>query len=242
MDMATIYDRVQGLLLDSSDVVAFLRGLAVLSASVVDGASCGVVVRRGARSTITEGGDGFARRLQHIEQRAGRGPCSEALRTREPARVADLVEDDRWIGYRSRALAAGLRSSLSVPLVVREDVLGALSFYSRAPHGFSESDARRAEAFTGHAAAALALLLRYTRQVALAEQMRTALNSRATIDQALGIVMARAGITSAEAFAVLREASQHSNRKLTAIAADLIEAVTGWPPTPPRPFVQQRCR
>jgi GAF domain-containing protein len=239
IDMATLYDGVQDLLLDGPDLVVFLSGLAVLSASVVPGTSCGVTVRRDARSTIAASSDAFAGNLDRIQRRVGGSPCLETLRTGESVVVADLAEDDRWADYRSRALAAGLRSSVSVPLVVRGDVLGALDFFSRAPHDFSEPDTRRAEAFTGYAAAAVALLLRHTRQVALAEQMRTALTSRAMIDQALGIMMVRERVTSTEALAVLREESQNSNRKLSEVAAGLIEAVTGRPPVPPRPFVQR---
>jgi AmiR/NasT family two-component response regulator len=47
-------------------------------------------------------------------------------------------------------------------------------------------------------------------------------------------------ITADAAFVILREASHHQNRKLAAIAEDLIRSFTGLPPTPPRPFTNPR--
>ena len=65
------------------------------------------------------------------------------------------------------------------------------------------------------------------------EQLQLALETRDVIGQAKGILMERFRITADEAFDLLRAASQHSNRKLNALAADL--AATGqWPaPGPP---------
>jgi len=69
-----------------------------------------------------------------------------------------------------------------------------------------------------------------TLQVAQLEQ---ALASRDLIGQAKGILMERYRIPADEAFERLRTASQHSNRKLAALAGDL--AATGqWPPPSPR--------
>lgn len=61
------------------------------------------------------------------------------------------------------------------------------------------------------------------------EQMHHALESRAGIEQAKGIVMAGRRCTPDEAFAVLRELSQHANRKLRAVAEEIV-ATTTVPP------------
>ena len=65
------------------------------------------------------------------------------------------------------------------------------------------------------------------------EQLQLALETRDVIGQAKGILMERFRITAEEAFDRLRTASQHTNRRLNALAADL--AATGqWPvPGPP---------
>lgn len=50
-----------------------------------------------------------------------------------------------------------------------------------------------------------------------------AMRSRAVIEQAKGILMARSQLSPDEAFDMLRRVSQRENRKLRDIAADLVE-------------------
>jgi PAS domain S-box-containing protein len=57
------------------------------------------------------------------------------------------------------------------------------------------------------------------------EQLREAMVSRATIEQAKGVLMAREGVGPDGAFDVLREQSQHANRKLRDVAAELVAEV-----------------
>jgi AmiR/NasT family two-component response regulator len=57
----------------------------------------------------------------------------------------------------------------------------------------------------------------------LAEQLKLAVNSRALIEQAKGILMAKHGIDAATAFDWLRKASMNSNLKLRDIAREVTE-------------------
>jgi anti-anti-sigma regulatory factor len=65
------------------------------------------------------------------------------------------------------------------------------------------------------------------------EQLRQAIVSRPVIDQARGVLMAAHGCTSEQAWDILREASQHSNTKLRAVAAAVVAVAEskGPPPT-----------
>lgn len=53
--------------------------------------------------------------------------------------------------------------------------------------------------------------------------MSQALRSRATIDHAVGIIMADGGRTPEEAFQLLVRVSQRENRKLRDIAAEIVD-------------------
>jgi AmiR/NasT family two-component response regulator len=55
--------------------------------------------------------------------------------------------------------------------------------------------------------------------------MRTALASRAEIEQAKGVLMAVHGITAEEAFGKLVTQSQHTNTKLIVVARKLLESL-----------------
>lgn len=59
--------------------------------------------------------------------------------------------------------------------------------------------------------------------------LRRAMGSRALIDQAKGAVRALTGASDDEAFALLSARSQHQNRKLVSVAADLLAAVDASP-------------
>ena len=53
-----------------------------------------------------------------------------------------------------------------------------------------------------------------------------------SIDQALGVIMAQERCTSAQAFDVLRSASQNRNVKLRDVARQIVIRVSGEPPQP----------
>jgi AmiR/NasT family two-component response regulator len=63
----------------------------------------------------------------------------------------------------------------------------------------------------------------------LAVQMQQALASRAVIEQAKGILMAARGCTDQQAFSILVELSQSSNRKLRDVATAVVEQTQGQP-------------
>jgi len=155
---------LQDLLRDCPDVVGFLLQTAALSAALVPRTSCGVTVRGDRQIATVASSDEFAVLLGEIQHRHGQGPCLQALRTGERVKVPDLATDERWVEYRLHALAAGVRSSVSLPLTVSDTTIGAVSLYSRAPNSFGKKDIRRAESLTLQAANALTLLLRYARR------------------------------------------------------------------------------
>jgi GAF domain-containing protein len=150
--------------------------------------------------------------------------------------VEDMWDDNRWTRYRRHAVAAGVRSSLSLPLQVGDTVIGALNLYSRQPHAFDERLRQSLSAFAAQAAAALTMVLRQARHDETTSQLEQALASRTVIDQAIGIIMAEQRGTAADAFTLLKTHSQNTNRKLRDLAADIIQRVSGEPPDPGAPF------
>ncbi|HJZ06726.1 MAG TPA: ANTAR domain-containing protein, partial [Trebonia sp.] len=64
---------------------------------------------------------------------------------------------------------------------------------------------------------------RYAKARTLAEHLHKALDSRALIDQAIGIVMSRRGIGAEQAFDELSRESQNNNIKLRDLAGRIVE-------------------
>lgn len=167
--------------------------------------------------------------LDANQYRAGRGPCVEAARSGQLVRVKVDDAEDRWPEFVEEARAAGVGSFLSAPLVVNDEISGAVNCYSASDHGFAELDAQLLELYTKAVEIILRTYHRYIRARALAEQLAAALESRAVIDQAKGIIMAARGITAAEAFAVLVEQSQRENIKVRAVAERFVATMTEKP-------------
>ncbi|MGY1636950.1 ANTAR domain-containing response regulator [Geodermatophilus sp. SYSU D00742] len=63
----------------------------------------------------------------------------------------------------------------------------------------------------------------------LAENLDRAMQTRAVIEQAKGILMSQRRCTAAEAFQLLAAASQRSNRKLRDIAEAIVDGVSSIP-------------
>ncbi|CAN5909617.1 hypothetical protein BH23ACT10_BH23ACT10_20840 [soil metagenome] len=120
---------------------------------------------------------------------------------------------------------SGMQAMLALPLTVRDRTLGALNIYSMTPTPFSVADCTVAEVYAGQAGIALANLETHKAAVELTAQLRRALDSRATIDQATGILMAARGLTADQAFNELVSASQRENRKLRDIATTVVDVI-----------------
>jgi GAF domain-containing protein len=149
--------------------------------------------------------------------------------------ITDTRTDSRWPDYMPRAAEHGNLSSLSVPLAIDEDeqVTGALNIYAREPHAFDEESRAAATKFAPYAAVAAGNLHAYRSARDMADNLRIALETRGVIDQAKGILMARHKLTADQAFQVLVRMSMKTNRKLRAVADDLVH--TGELPQPVSP-------
>jgi GAF domain-containing protein len=154
--------------------------------------------------------------LDVLQQETGMGPCIDASRDQVTVRVDDLAADGRWPRYAELAISLGVMSMLCVPLWVDEQQLGSVSLYATAASGFTATDEFLARLFATQAALVLA-------DASRTEQLRQAIATRDSIGQAKGILMERHHITADQAFTVLSECSQHTNRKLAEVARHLAE-------------------
>jgi GAF domain-containing protein len=173
-----------------------------------------------------------ASQLDHVQYDHDDGPCLHCLRHGELVLLKDTERERRWAEYCAAATALGMRSSLSVPLHGTGLARGALNLYADRPDAFGHKEIGRAEAFGAEASRALDLAGRLTSAVELAHQLRQALLSRTTIDQAIGVVMAQNRCDADAAFDMLRAASQNRNVKLRDVAAGVLRSVRNAPPPP----------
>lgn len=216
---------LSGLLLSEEDLERTLRRVADLAVRCIPGCDAvGVTLLEDGACQTRAATGGLVYEVDHFQYDINEGPCLQAVRDREPHQVDDMATSQRWSRFGRHAAERGIHSSLSLPLVVRGEALGALNLYSRRPGAFDASERETALMFAAQAAVALANTQTYAAGVRLAEQLRVALGSRALIDQAIGAVMAQLRCDADEAFGRMREYSQTSHRKLRLVADDILDA------------------
>ena len=168
----------------------------------------------------------FVREVDDIQYRLGEGPCISAAALGEPMRSGSLGGDHRWPRFGPRAGRLGVHSVLSLPLIGADQVVGAMNVYAHGKDAFDERSAQLGELFAVPAAIAVqnAQILAQTQR--LAAQLQSALTTRAVIDQAIGILMSRSGVTADEAVTRLRVLSQREHTKMAVVATGVVrEAV-----------------
>jgi ANTAR domain/GAF domain len=167
--------------------------------------------------------------LDHKQYASRQGPCLEAAQTRRPVRVAMEEDERRWPEFTSAARAAGVRATLSMPLIIAsavpagdDELVGSLNAYSRSTKAFDLFDEKLLGLYTGAASQALVDSRRWQRLRETVDQLEQALVSRADIEQAKGVLRTRHGGSADDAFALLVEQSQRENIKLRHIARRIL--------------------
>ena len=150
------------------------------------------------------------------------GPCLHAARSGNLTEIPDVRSETRWPRYTEHAVRVGAMSSLSVPLRLADRMSGALNVYARKAQAFDDASRKVAVRFSPYASASVANMHAYRTAREMADNLETALQSRAVIDQAKGILMERHKITAEQAFQVLAGTSMRTNAKLRSIAERLV--------------------
>jgi GAF domain-containing protein len=200
------------------DVEATLHAIATAAAGTIPHAeACGISYVIGRRKVQARASTGdLPREMDALQDRAGDGPCLDAVWEQPVVRVDDIATDDRWPTFAREATDRGVGSMLCIRLFVVGDSLGALNLYASRAHAFDDEDLSVGLMFAGHAAVALAGAERE-------EHLRRGLDNRDIIGQAKGVLMERHKLTAAQAFAVLARVSQEKNRKLVDVALQVTD-------------------
>jgi GAF domain-containing protein len=154
------------------------------------------------------------------------GPCVDAGRSGLKFLIDDMRTEQRWPDYAQHAVTRGVGSSLSVPLPFQSAIIGGLNNYSTRPHAFSEEDVAVGEEVASWVAFAVANASAAAATAEDAAHMRAAMDTRATIEQAKGILMERHKLTADQSFNLLSKVSQHTGLKLRDVAHDLVRTGT----------------
>jgi ANTAR domain-containing protein/GAF domain-containing protein len=233
----------QHLLATGEDAVLLDRLLATTVELVPGAQYAGITQQRNGGFTTPAATDDLVRVVDRIQYDLGGGPCVDAIEQGEVFNARDLRSDSRWPCFgRSAFEQAGILSMLSFRLFVEIDpqpVFG-LNMYSREPSAFDCTSESIGLLLATHGALAFTALAARTK----IQNLELALRTRTEIGVAMGILMARLKITRDEAFDLLRIASQHTHRKLSAVAVQVGDtgALPELPTDPASPRSRSRGR
>ncbi|MBV9822763.1 MAG: GAF and ANTAR domain-containing protein [Actinobacteria bacterium] len=216
-ELADLFGTLARSLQRQPDLQAILDTVVRAAVDTVPGAQAAAISeiqRRREVKTLAATGE-LARAMDHAQHDLGEGPCLDTLYEHRTVRLPDLAAERRWPRFAGRARELGVGSVLAVQLFVDGTDLGALNLVSRHAHAFGDESEHVALLFASHASVALS----GERTIG---NLRAAVSTREVIGQAQGILMERFKVTGEMAFQMLMVASQHSNRKLRDIAADLV--------------------
>ncbi|GAA2019494.1 GAF and ANTAR domain-containing protein [Pseudokineococcus marinus] len=191
----------------------------------VDGLAVLVVEEGRTRAAAFEGADAAV--LDERALDAGPGPVLEAATTGGAVHVDTARPPEHLAPYASAAARRGLRSVVALPLPGAGGPVGALALCSRETGAPDATALAVADEVARCAGPVLANAVALAAARERAEQLTAAMASRATIEQAKGVLMARRGCSADEAFALLSSASQASGRKLRDLAAEVVAETSG---------------
>ncbi|WP_344122105.1 GAF and ANTAR domain-containing protein [Kocuria aegyptia] len=230
---ASTRDVMHEMLLDSEDITDFLTQFTRMMATALAGQGqavwCAVTLLREKRAATVASSDPRAEALDEIQYTFGNGPCMTAARTHTVIHVPDVTTEHRWPGYTDAAARAGVASVLGVPFELAGEARAALNIYSTRTDQYDEAAIEAIGHQVGLASSALRLAVRLAGHRDTEADLAAALTSRTTIDLAVGIIMAQNRCPQQQAFDILRSASNHRNRKLRDLAAELVTTVGSGP-------------
>lgn len=227
--MAHLYEVLAG----SDTVEDFLKDLARVAVDHIDSrVSCGLTAQMEGRAVTIASSDDAAFELDQVQQTSGEGPCVEAIATGALVEINEPGDLAKWPAWRRTALKHGLHQAISLPMIARGEVIGAMNLYSTGGVPFTHEDREAAHTFATHATGTLVVAMRLSQLADLTGHLESALSSRAVIDQAKGVLMTKNRCTADEAFAILVKTSQNENVKVRDLAEQVLSQVSRPNATP----------
>ncbi len=197
-----------------------LQTISELLAQTTDAPACSIMMLdEERRELVVSAGHNASPDYQGTRLPVDKSLTGRAVLERRAIVTANVLEDSL---YQQPDLArrTGLVSLLSVPLIARGKVIGAINVYTHEARAFSEDEIAFVNVIAGQAALALdnARLMNETLE------MQRNLEQRKLVERAKGILQRRHNLTEEEAYLRLRNESRRLRRPMRELAEAIILA------------------
>jgi GAF domain-containing protein len=131
--------------------------------------------------------------------------------------VFDVRLEERYV-YRDLAVKEGLSSMVSVPMVVKDRVIGLINVYSKEPHEFNQEEINVLQMVANQAAIAV----QNTKLMEETLKAKEALETRKLVERAKGILMRLQNLSEEAAHKLIHKKSMNSCKTMKEIAESII--------------------
>jgi len=147
----------------------------------------------------------------------GEGIVGQVALTRNSRSVLNVLEEP---DYKEKELAKkeGLVSLLSVPMVVKDRVVGVINCYTSDPHEFTETEKNVLITVANEAAVAI----ENTELMVKTKVIQEELESRKLVERAKDILMTRRGLSGADAYRWIQRRSMDVRKSMREISEAII--------------------
>lgn len=149
----------------------------------------------------------------------GEGVSGRAAQENRPVAVKDVTKEKEY-KHKDIAKKEGLCSLLSVPLAVKNRVIGVINCYTSQPHDFSQTEINILTSVANQAAVAIENAQLLVKSRVIQEELET----RKRIERAKGILMREESLTEEEAYLRIRRYSMDSRKTMREVAEAIILA------------------
>jgi signal transduction protein with GAF and PtsI domain len=155
--------------------------------------------------------------LKERSLKIGEGIVGQVALTRKPRTVPSVLEEP---DYKEKELAGkeGLVSMLSVPMVVKDSIVGVINCYTSHAHEFTETEKNVLITVASGAAVAI----ENTELMVKTKVIQEELESRKLIERAKDILMTQRGLSGADAYRWIRKRSMDTRKSMGEIAEAIL--------------------
>lgn len=207
------------------DIVDLLQTLVDNATELFDAAAAGIMLAdEGQQLEVIASTSERSNFIGLMQLQAGEGPCVEAFTTARTVSVEDPSEmQRRWPRFAAASAELGYASVHSVPLRLRDTVLGSMNLFRETTGALNADDAIAARALTD--VATISILQQRTAEHAdhVQAQLQQALDSRVVIEQAKGFLSHTHQVDLDEAFTLLRSTARAHGARIADLARDVVE-------------------
>ena len=149
----------------------------------------------------------------------GQSMSGRAVKEQRPIYVPDVTAEGSYF-YRDLAKQEGLHSLLTVPMLMKERIIGVINVYTSTHYVFSDEEVKTLQSIANQAAVAI----EHTRLMEKSFEMQEALEVRKLVERAKGFLMASRGLSEPEAFKLLQRQSMNLRKSMREISEAIILA------------------